>query len=205
METGHAELKQTVFIVEDDAAIGEALCDLLASAGFAARWFGSAEEFVDVWSPEMAGCLVLDVRLPGLGGMELQAQFAESGIPIPIVVITAHGDVPMARKALKAGAVEFLPKPFQDEEFLQIVGAAFALDRERRKESRISNSIRARVESLSKREREVVEFVTSGLTNREIAEKLNLSIVTVKLYRRLAMQKLEVDRLADLVRLWEKQ
>ena len=140
-----------------------------------------------------------------MSGIELQARLVESGIKVPIIVITAHGDVPMARKALKTGAVEFLTKPFHDEEFFQAIEQAFAFDRETRKASRISESIRARIDSLSNRERQVVKLVTSGLTNREIADKLCLSVVTVKLYRRLAMKKMGVDTLADLVKMWEKQ
>jgi FixJ family two-component response regulator len=199
------ETKQTVLIVEDDLATGEALCDLLDSAGVSAQRFASAEEFIEAWDPATAGCLVLDARLPGMSGIELQTRLVESGIKVPIIVMTAHGDVPMARKALKTGAVEFLTKPFHDEEFLQAIEQAFASDREMRKANRISESIRARVDSLSNRERQVVELVTSGLTNREIGDKLFLSIVTVKLYRRLAMEKMGADSLADLVKLWEKR
>lgn len=205
LDSAQHEPRQTAFIVEDDPAIGEALCDLFDSAGVAARYFGSAEEFTEAWNPAMPGCLVLDVRLPGMSGMELQAQLVESGIEIPIILMTAHGDIPMVRKALKAGAVEFLTKPFQDEELLQAVEQAFALDRERRKKSRIAASIRARVQSLSERERQVVELVTTGLTNREIADRLFLSVVTIKLYRRLAMEKMGAESLADLVKMWEKK
>jgi len=199
------EARQTVLIVEDDLATGEALCDLLDSAGVPALRFASAEEFIEAWDPSTAGCLVLDARLPGMSGIELQARLVESGIKVPIIVITAHGDVPMARKALKTGAVEFLTKPFQDEEFFLAVAQAFAFDRETRKANKISESIRARVDSLSNRERQVVKLVTSGLTNREIADQLCLQVVTVKLYRRLAMKKMGVDTLADLVKLWEKR
>ncbi len=205
IESAEPEMKQAACIVEDDPAVGEALCDLFDSAGVSARCFTSAEEFIDRWNPEMAGCLVLDVRLPGMSGMELQARLVESGIEIPIIVMTAHGDIPMVRKALKAGAVEFLTKPFQDEELLQAVKEAFKLDSEKRKQNKIAESIHARIDSLSEREKQVVELVTTGLTNREIAEKLYLSVVTVKLYRRLAMEKMQVDSLADLVKVWEKR
>lgn len=196
------EIKQTVLIVEDDLATGEALCDLLDSAGVSSQRFASAEEFIEAWDPAAAGCLVLDARLPGMNGIELQARLVESGINVPIIVMTAHGDVPMARKALKTGAVEFLIKPFHDEEFLQAIKEALKFDREIRKAHRVSESIRARIDSLSNRERQVVELVTSGLINREIADRLCLSVVTVKLYRRLAMRKMGVDTLADLVKLW---
>jgi FixJ family two-component response regulator len=199
------QFKQTVFIVEDDQPVGEALCDLFDSVGIDARCFSSAEEFSAAWTPSMAGCLVLDVRLPGKSGMELQAQLGESGVQIPIILMTAHGDIPMVRKALKAGAVEFLTKPFQDEELLQAVEQAFLLDRETRKTSSLRDSIRARIQSLSERERQVIELVTTGITNREIAEKLRLSLVTIKLYRRLAMEKMNAESLADLVKMWQKQ
>ena len=204
-ESIESEIKQTVFIVEDDVAIGKALSSLFESAGVTSRCFVSAEDFTEAWTPSMAGCLVLDVRLPGMSGMELQVRFVEAGIEIPIVLMTAHGDIPMVRKALKAGAVEFLTKPFQDEELLQAVEQAFKLDRERRKRGKTTASIRTRIQSLSERERQVIELVTTGLTNREIAEKLFLSVPTVKLYRRLAMDKLCVDSVADLVKMWEMQ
>jgi FixJ family two-component response regulator len=199
------QFKQTVFIVEDDQPVGEALCDLFDSVGIDARCFSSAEEFSAAWTPSMAGCLVLDVRLPGKSGMELQAQLSESGVQIPIILMTAHGDIPMVRKALKAGAVEFLTKPFQDEELLQAVEQAFLLDSETRTTSSLRDSIRARIQSLSERERQVIELVTTGITNREIAEKLRLSLVTIKLYRRLAMEKMHAESLADLVKMWQKQ
>jgi FixJ family two-component response regulator len=199
------QFKQTVFIVEDDQPVGEALCDLFDSVSIDARCFSSAEEFSAAWTPSMAGCLVLDVRLPGKSGMELQTQLGESGVQIPIILMTAHGDIPMVRKALKAGAVEFLTKPFQDEELLQAVEQAFLLDRETRTTSSLRDSIRARIQSLSERERQVIELVTTGITNREIAEKLRLSLVTIKLYRRLAMEKMHAESLADLVKMWQKQ
>ena len=202
IDSGEPETRQTVLIVEDDLATGEALCDLLDSAGVSAQRFASAEEFIEAWNPATAGCLILDARLPGMSGIELQARLVESGINVPIIVMTAHGDVPMARKALKTGAVDFLIKPFHDEEFLQAIERALAFDREIRKASRISESIRARIDSLSNRERQVVKLVTSGLTNSEIADRLCLSVVTVKLYRRLAMKKMGVETLADLVKLW---
>jgi FixJ family two-component response regulator len=200
-----SESRQTVFLIEDDRPVREALIDLLDSAGIAARGFGSAEEFIVEWKPKMAGCLVLDVRLPGMSGMELQARLAESEIAIPIILMTAHGDIPMVRKALKAGASEFLTKPFQDDELIEAVEQAFAQDRVRRKQYNVAESIRARIRTLSDREKEVIELVTAGLTNPEIANKLRLSVVTVKFYRGTAMQKMRADSLADLVKMWEKK
>lgn len=199
------QIEQTVFIVEDDPAIGEALCDLFDSAGIRARHFASAEQFTDFWTPAMPGCLVLDVRLPGMSGMELHAHFVQAGVELPVIIMTAHGDIPMVRKALKAGAVEFLTKPFQDDELLQAVDQAFILDRERREKDRSSESIRAKIQSLTERERQVIEFVTAGLTNPEIAKELFLSVPTIKLYRRVAMEKMHAGSVADLVKMWEKR
>lgn len=194
----------TVFIVDDDAAICAGLCDLLESVGLKTRTFGSAEDFIDAWEPKMAGCLVLDVRLPGISGMELQTKLEESGIALPVIVMTAHGDMPMVKKALKAGAVEFLIKPFQDEELLQAVDQAFAIDRARRASDDLVSSIQARIERLTERERQVMELVTAGLTNKHIADKLFLSLVTVKLHRGQVMRKMRADSLADLVKMSEK-
>jgi FixJ family two-component response regulator len=195
---------QTVFIIDDDAAICAGLADLLESAGLKTEHFPSAEEFLESWEPGMPGCLVLDVRLPGMSGMELHAKLAESGASIPVIVMTAHGDMPMVRKALKAGAVEFLIKPFQDEELLQAVAQAFARDREQRRANSLMNSIQARAETLSDREREVMALVAAGLTNKEIAGKLYLSVVTIKLHRGQVMRKMQAESLADLVRMSEK-
>lgn len=152
----------------------------------------------------MAGCLVLDVRLPGMSGMELQTRLEESGIALPVIVMTAHGDMPMVKKALKAGAVEFLIKPFQDGELLQAVDQAFAIDRARRASDDLVGSIQARFEKLTERERQVMELVTAGLTNRQIADKLFLSLVTVKLHRGQVMRKMRADSLAHLVKMSEK-
>jgi FixJ family two-component response regulator len=197
-------LVQTVYLVEDDASVCEALCDLLESAGIGVRRFGSAEEFLGSLPADMPGCLVLDVRLPGLSGMELQAKLAETGIPIPIIIMTAHGDIPMVRKALKAGAVEFLTKPFQDSELLEAIDQAFAADRASRQAENLIRSISARYGSLTARERQVMEMVTDGMMNKEIADELHLSIVTVKLYRKQVMEKMQADSLADLVKIRQK-
>jgi FixJ family two-component response regulator len=197
-------LRQTVYLVEDDAAVREALCDLLESAGIKVERFASAEEFLASLHADMPGCLVLDVRLPGLSGMELQSKLAEAGLPIPIIIMTAHGDIPMVRKALKAGAVEFLTKPFQDSELLEAIEQAFAADRARRQAEDVMRSLAARYDSLSARERQVMELVTDGMMNKEIADEINLSIVTVKLYRKQVMEKMQADSLADLVKMRQK-
>jgi FixJ family two-component response regulator len=194
----------TAYVVDDDAAIRTAVCELLESAEIQTRNFSSAEEFAEFWEPHMAGCLVLDVRLPGMSGMALQRQLAESGIALPIIIMTGHGDVPMVKEALKAGAIEFLTKPFPDEELLRAVEQAFAVDRARRQSDLLVQSIQERVESLTEREHQIMHLVTAGLTNREIAEKFSVSLVTVKLHRGQVMRKMRADSLADLVKMSEK-
>jgi len=195
---------QTVFIVDDDSSVCEALRDLIESVGLAVRHFASAEEFLQSWNNEMAGCLVLDVRLPGITGMELQSRMVDAGQSIPIIIMTAHGDIPMVRKALKTGAVEFLTKPFHDDELLQAIEQAFETDRAIRRASALERSILSRFETLSPRERQVMELVTTGMTNKEIAATLDLSIVTVKLYRGQVMEKMQAESLADLVKMSQR-
>ena len=199
-----ADSGQTVFIVDDDPAIRESLCNLMESAGLVTRQFTSAEEFLALSSQDPAGCLVLDVRLPGMSGMELQSRLIKSGLSIPIIIMTAHGDIPMVRNAMKAGAVEFLTKPFQDEELLTAIGQAFALDRAQRSARSQERSIVERWKKLSERERQVLEMVTAGMLNKQIADRLNLSLITVKLYRRQVMDKMEAETFADLVKMWER-
>ena len=198
------KIAHTVFIVDDDPAICESLGDLMESAGLVTRQFASAEEFLNVYSPELAGCVVLDVRLPGISGMELQSKLIKSGLGIPIIIMTAHGDIPMVRNAMKAGAVEFLTKPFQDGELLSAIEQAFALDRSQRSATSLQRSIVERWRTLSERERQVLEMVTAGLLNKQIADRLNLSLITVKLYRRQVMDKMQAETFADLVKMWER-
>ena len=152
----------------------------------------------------MSGCLLLDVRLPGMSGMEMHTKLTESGFNLPIIIMTAHGDMPMVRKALKAGAFEFLIKPFRDEELLEAVEQAFVSDSVHRQAGTITNSIQARASTLNERERQVMALVTSGLTNKEIADRVHLSVVTIKLYRGQMMRKMQAETLADLVKMWEK-
>jgi FixJ family two-component response regulator len=204
VKTTASRSDETVFIVDDDPDIRAGLSDLLDSAGLRTRCFPSAEEFFKSWNAAMPGCLVLDVRLPGMTGMELQSKLAEVGATIPVIIMTAHGDVPMVRKALKAGAVEFLEKPFQDEELLQAVDQAFSVDRARRHEDAILNAIQARIASLSDREREVMKLVTAGLLNKQIAAELNLSEITVKVYRRHVMDGMQAGSVAELVKMCER-
>lgn len=203
MKAVKSESIETVFIVDDDEAIRSGLSDLLESAGLSTRQCSSAEDFLEIWNPEIAGCLVLDVRLPGMSGMELQGHLAESGVALPIIIMTAHGDMPMVRKALKAGAVEFLMKPFQDAELLEAAEQAFVLDRTRRRFAELAHSIQARASTLTERERQVMDLVTAGLTNKEIADRVCLSVVTVKLHRGQVMRKMQAESLADLVKMSE--
>ncbi|MGB7549422.1 MAG: response regulator [Terracidiphilus sp.] len=195
---------ETVFIVDDDESIREGLCNLLEAVGIDARCYATAEGFRAHWSEAMAGCLLLDARLPGISGVELQEQLRDSGIRIPVIFMTAHGDVPMVRKVMKGGAIEFLTKPFQKEELLHAVDQAFAFDRARREEEGILGTIRARVGSLTPREREVMAMVTAGLLNKQVAGELNLSEITVKLHRRHVMEKMQAGSLAELVKMCER-
>jgi FixJ family two-component response regulator len=196
--------RQTVFIVDDDESIREGLSNLLEAVGIDARCFSTAEGFSAHWSEDMAGCLLLDARLPGMSGVEFQDRLRKSDIRIPVVFMTAHGDVPMVRKVMKAGAIEFLTKPFQKEELLQAVDHAFALDRNRREQEGILGAIRGRIDSLTPREREVMAMVTAGLLNKQIAAELKLSEITVKLHRRRIMEKMQVESLAELVKMSER-
>ena len=194
----------TVFIVDDDEAICDGLCNLLESVGIKAERFGSAEEFIATWKPGSPGCLMLDARLPGMTGVEFQEQLIRSGIRIPIIFMTAHGDVPMVRKVLKAGAVEFLTKPFEKEEMLVAIRHAFEMDAARRSERRDLDEIQSRLDLLTPREHEVMDRVTSGLLNKQIAAELNLSEITVKLHRRHVLEKMKAESLADLVKMTQR-
>lgn len=197
-------MKQTVYIVDDDPSICEALANLLESVGILTETYPSAESFKENWSREDAGCLLLDVRLPGLSGVEFQGQMRAAGIDLPIIFMTAHGDIPMVRKVMKAGAIEFLVKPFQREELLKAIQEAFARDRAMREEDDNLRSFRARIRSLSPREREVMAMVTAGKLNKQIAAELNLSEITVKIHRRRVMEKMQADSLAEWVKVCEK-
>jgi FixJ family two-component response regulator len=198
------DAKQTVYIVDDDESIRDGLSNFLEAVGIDSKCFSTAEGFSAHWSDRMAGCLLLDARLPGISGVEFQERLRKSGMKIPVIFMTAHGDIPMVRKVMKAGAVEFLTKPFQKEELLRAVEQAFASDQARRKEQAIVDSIRARIETLTPREREVMAMVTAGLLNKQIASELNLSEITVKLHRRQVMEKMRVGSLAELVKICER-
>jgi FixJ family two-component response regulator len=194
----------TVFVVDDDPSICEGLCNLLEAVGMNAERFGSAEEFIARWRREVPGCLMLDARLPGMTGVEFQEALIQSGIQIPIIFMTAHGDVPMVRKVMKAGAVEFLAKPFEKEEMFLAIRQAFEIDHRRRKEQRELTAIQERIDRLTPRELEVMDLVTTGALNKQIAGILNLSEITVKLHRRHVLEKMQAESLADLVKMTER-
>lgn len=199
-----AKSGQMVYVIEDDSSVSDALDDLFDQIGIPARFFSSAEKFLPVCDHGLWGCLVLDVRLPGLSGVELQARLIEERVEIPIIIMSAYGDVPMVRRVFKAGAIEFLAKPFQNDDLLKAVDQAFTINRKKRASIREVEAIRSRYATLKPREREVIELVTKGLTNREIAEILELKLVTIKFYRKLAMEKMQANSLADMVKMWEK-
>jgi RNA polymerase sigma factor (sigma-70 family) len=198
------EAESIVFVVDDDAPLREALKSLIRSVGQQVQLFGSAQEFLQAKRPEVPSCLVLDVRLPGISGLNFQLQLAEANIPIPIIFITGHGDIPMSVRAMKAGAVEFLPKPFRDQDLLDAIQVALEKDRTRRQRQADIAILRDRLESLTPREREVLPLVVSGLLNKQIAAEIGTSETTVKVHRSQLMRKMVADSLPDLVRMAEK-
>jgi FixJ family two-component response regulator len=193
----------TVHIIDDDASLRGALDSLFRSTGLQTRLYGSAAEFLAASRADEAGCLVVDIRLPGISGLDFQERLAGLGIHLPVVLMTGHGDIPMSVRAMKAGAVDFLPKPFRDQDMLDAVAAALARDKARRAEESKVDPLKERLATLSLREREVMALVTAGKMNKQVAGELGLSEVTVKIHRGAAMRKMGAKSLADLVRMAE--
>jgi FixJ family two-component response regulator len=193
-----------VFVVDDDPSVCAALTRLIRSVGLDAQTFASAREFLRADRPDTPGCLVLDVRLPEMSGLDLQQKLAEAQVDLPIIFITGHGDIPMSVRAMKAGAVEFLTKPFQDQELLDALQQAIAQDRNARQHRAELAGLQARYDVLTPREREIFPLVTSGLLNKHIAAELGRSEKTIKIHRRQVMQKMAAASLADLVRMAAK-
>ncbi|WP_027135453.1 response regulator transcription factor [Geminicoccus roseus] len=190
-----------VLVVDDDQAVREALGHLFRSVGLEVALFDNALDSVRGPLPDAACCLVLDIRLPQVSGLDFQHRLAEAGIEIPIVFMTGHGDIPMSVRAMKAGAVDFLTKPFREQDMLDAVSAALQRDRQRREAGGILEGLRARLAGLSPREQEVMRLVCAGLMNKQIAARLGLSEITVKVHRRHVMEKMEAGSLAELVRM----
>ena len=199
----HAAKEPIVFVVDDDLSMRRALASLIQSVGLEVEAFGSAAELLKGKLPEVASCLVLDIRLPGLSGLDLQTELAKANINIPVIFITGHGDIPMSVRAMKSGAVDFLTKPFRDQDLLDAVVSAIDKDRRRRETDKAIAGLQSLYDRLSSREREVLGFVAAGLMNKQIAAELELAEITVKIYRGHIMKKMQARSLADLIRMTE--
>jgi FixJ family two-component response regulator len=199
-----SEDQPVVFVIDDSPSVRDALDSLIRSVHLNVQSFGSTEEFLLFKRPDAPGCIVLDVRLPGLSGLDFHREMAKSNVDLPVIFITGHGDVPMSVSAIKAGAIEFLPKPFRDQDLLDAIYLGIERDRSRRQASATVAVLRANFASLTARERQVMLKVASGRPNKQIAAELELSEVTVKVHRRHVMQKMKAKSLADLVRMADK-
>jgi FixJ family two-component response regulator len=193
-----------VYVVDDDFSVRASLEDLLASVGLNSMTFGSTREFVEFQRPDAPGCLILDVRMPGMSGLDFQDEMLRSGILLPVIFITAHGDIPMSVRAMKAGALEFLTKPFREQDLLDAISRGLSHDRRRREAADALAELQCRLVSLTEGERKVMDLVVTGLLNKQIAAKLGVSEVTVKVRRGALMRKMQADSLATLVKLSER-
>ncbi|AWH37322.1 DNA-binding response regulator [Stenotrophomonas sp. ZAC14D1_NAIMI4_6] len=199
-----ADAAPIVYVIDDDASVRAALEDLLASMGLQVRAFASTQAFLDHPRDDAPACLVLDVRMPGQSGLDFHRSMADLGLQVPVVFITGHGDIAMGVNAIKAGAIEFLTKPFRDQELLDAIHKGIALDRERRREGEALGELQARWQTLSAGEREVVDGVVRGRLNKQIAADLGVSEITVKVRRAQVMRKMEARTLVDLVRMYDR-
>ena len=202
--SGRFENSPTVYVIDDDTDVRVSMQELLNSAGFRCECFASAEDFLRASRSDAAGCIILDISLPGINGLEFQQQLGRAGLRIPIIFLTGHGDIPTTVSAMKSGAVEFFTKPFDDEQLLHAVQHALVRDRNRRMQEAEIAAVRGRYERLTPRERQVMELVLGGMLNKQIAAELGTSVITIKVHRAQVMHKMKAESLLELARLAEK-